>query len=95
MTLGERVARDKGVFPEAQTGWDIPFRSYYSKRWLEGYLLANQLRLMAGVPGTFLVFWEERFRGLLTWTANGWTMDGGIEQGLTDKQGEWVVLWNE
>jgi hypothetical protein len=50
---------------------------------------------MVGVPGMFLVFWEERFRGLLTWTANGWVMDGGIEQWLTDKLGEWVVLYYE
>jgi len=51
MSLGERVARDKGVYPEARTGWDIPFRIFFSNRWLEGYLLANQLRLMVGVPG--------------------------------------------
>src|ERR1700759_5547929 len=88
MTLGERVARDKGVFPQANTGWDIPFRIFYSKEWLEGYMLANQLRLMIGVPGTFLVFWNERYRGMLTWTANGWLMDGGIEQGVSDGLGE-------
>jgi hypothetical protein len=95
MTLGERVARDKGVFPQANTGWDIPFRIYYSKEWLEGYLIPNQLRLMIGVPGTFLVFWDGRYRGTLSWTTDKWVIDGGIEQGLAEKLGEWVVLYYE
>ena len=95
MTLGERVARDKSVFPKAGTGWDMPIRIYYSKEWLEGYMLANQLRLMVGVPGTFLVYWEERYRGILTWTADKWIMDGGIEQGLANVLGDWVVMYYE
>jgi hypothetical protein len=95
MTLGERVARDKGVFPQANSGWDIPFRIYYSKEWLEGYLIANQLRLMVGVPGMLLVFWDERYRGMLTWSSKGWATDGEIEQGLADLLGDWVVLYYE
>jgi hypothetical protein len=48
---------------------------------------------MVGVPGIFLVFWDERYRGMLTWTAKGWIMDGGIEQGLTNALGEWIVIY--
>jgi hypothetical protein len=95
MTLGERVAREKGVFPDSNTGCDIPFRIFYSKKWLEGYLLANQLWLMVGVPGMYLVFWEERYRGLLSWDFKCWAMDGGIELGLVEVLGDWVVMYYE
>ncbi len=93
MTLGERVAREKGVYPEAHMGCDIPFRIFYSKSWLEGYLLANKIRLMVGVPGTFLVFWDDRYRGTLSWIAEGWKMDGGIENPLAEALGYWVAIY--
>jgi hypothetical protein len=94
ITLGERVARDKGVYPEAHAGWDIQFRIYHSNRWLDGYLIPNNLRLMIGLPGSYLVFLDERFQGTLSWTAYGWMMDK-TDPDLVVALGEWIVLWYE
>jgi hypothetical protein len=94
MSLGECVARDKGVYPEAKTGWDIPFRIFYSNHCLEGYLIANSLRLMVGVPGMFLVFWNERFHGTICWTSDGWVM-AGVDPGLVEVLGDWIEAYYE
>jgi hypothetical protein len=94
MTLGERVAREKGVYPEAHAGWDIQLKIYYKNRWLDGYLIPNSLRLMIGLPGSYLVFWEERFQGTISWTANGWIM-AGTDPDLVVALAEWIVLWYE
>jgi hypothetical protein len=95
MTLEERVAREKGMFPQANTDWAIPFRIFCSKEWLEGYFIANLFRLMLGVPGTFLVFWDGQYMGSLSRTTDKWVMDGGIEAGLTETFGEWIELYYE
>jgi hypothetical protein len=92
MTLGERVAREKGIYPEAKRGWDIPFRIYYSKHWLEGYLIASDLKLMIGLPGAFLVYWDERFQGTICWKIDGWEMPG-IDPDLVVALGEWIVAY--
>jgi|SRR5450432_2518284 hypothetical protein len=94
MSLAERVARGKGVYPESHTGWDIPFNVRISGRWIIGYLIANDLKLMIGLPGSFLVYWEVRFQGTISWTANGWIM-AGTDPDLVVALGEWIVLWYE
>ena len=94
MTLGERVAREKGVYPEARSGFDIAFRIFYASDWLSGYLIANQLLLMVGLPGIFLVYWDERFQGTIGWTSDGWVMVG-IEPRLVVALGEWIEVYYE
>ncbi len=93
MSLGERVARDKGIYPDTGNGWDIPFMVYYAKRSLDGYLLANHVRHITGVPGTFLVYWELRFRGVIHYTSDGWEMTGGHDRDLVYALGQWIVLY--
>lgn len=92
MTLEERVAREKGIYPNAGTGWDIPFRIFYSKKSLEGFLLANHVRHITGVPGTFLVFWDLRFRGVINYTSEGWVMER-TDPDLVYALGEWLILY--
>jgi hypothetical protein len=75
MTLEERISREKGIYPESGTSWDIPFQIFYSKKSLDGFLLANQVRHIVGLPGSFLVYWELRFRGVIMWTAKEWVME--------------------
>jgi hypothetical protein len=92
MTLGERVARERGVYPEAHSGHDIQFKIYISDEWLSGYLIPNGLRLMIGLPGSFLVYWDERFHGTISWTIDGWMMPGTAAE-LVAALGEWVVIY--
>jgi hypothetical protein len=94
MTLGERLARDKGVYPEAKSGRDIPFRIFFSNHWLAGYLIPNSLRLMIGVPGTFLVFWDERFQETICWSSKSWVMYG-VGPDLVETLGEWIEAYYE
>lgn len=94
MTLEEKVSRQVGVYPDAGTGWDIPFMIWYNRKNLEGYLLANQLRHISGLPGKFLVYWDLRFRGVIHYTNDGWEMprqDPDMVQAL----GEWIELYYE
>jgi len=92
MTLEERVAREKGIYPEAGTGWDIPFLIFYNKKSLAGCLLANQLRHITGVPGTFLVYWDLRFRGVINFTSDGWVMPRQ-DPDMVYALGEWIVIY--
>src|ERR1700710_2817426 len=91
MTLEERVSRAVRVYPDAGTGWDIPFIIFYNKKSLEGYLLANQLRHITGVPGTFLVYWDLRFRGFINYTSEGWVMERQ-DRNLVAALGAWIEL---
>jgi len=93
MTLGERVARDKGVYPEANSGWNIDFKIFYKGKWILGHMLANQLRLMIGMPGSFLVFWDARFQGILSWAADGWLMPMCNDMDLIAMLGEWIEIY--
>jgi hypothetical protein len=92
MTLEERVAREQGVYPDSGQGWDIPFQIWYGKKSLEGFLLANQLRHIMGLPGTFLVFWDLIFRGVINYTKDGWVMVGQ-DPDLVYALAEWIVLY--
>ena len=91
MTLEERVARERGMYPDAGTG---PFLIFYNKKSLEGYILANQLRHITGVPGTFLVFWDLRFRGVINYTSDGWVMERQ-DPDLVYALGSWIELYYE
>ena len=94
MTLEERVARERGMYPDAGTGWDIPFVIWYGKKSLNGFLLANQLRHITGVPGTFLVFWDLRFRGAINYTSEGWEMPRHNPD-LVYALGNWIEIYYE
>ena len=93
MSLGERVAREKGIYPDAGTNYDIPFMIFYSNKSQDGYLIADQIPHITGVPGTFLVYWDNRFRGVVNYTFEGWEMDGGHSRELVVALGEWIVIY--
>jgi hypothetical protein len=82
------------MYPDAGTGWDIPFLIFYRKESLDGYLLANQLKHITGVPGTFLVFWDLRFRGVINYTSDGWIMERQ-DPDLVFALGSWIELYYE
>jgi hypothetical protein len=92
MSLEEKIAREKGLYPDSNTGWNIPFMIWYGKKSLEGFLLANQLRHITGVPGTFLVYWDLRFRGVINYTSDGWEMPRQ-DPDMVEALGEWIVLY--
>ena len=58
----------------------------------QGHTLANRLRLVVGVPGTFLVYWDERFHGTISWKIDGWVM-AGVDPDLVAVLGEWIVVY--
>ena len=93
MSLGERLAREKGIYPDAGTGYDIPFMIFYSNKSQDGFLIANQVRYIAGIPGSFLVYWDLRFRGVINYTSEGWEMQEGHFSELVNALGEWLVLY--
>jgi len=80
------------MYPDAGTGWDILFMIFYNKKSLEGYLLSNQLRHITSVPGTFLVCWELRFRGVINYTSEGWEMPRQ-DPVLVYALGNWIELY--
>jgi hypothetical protein len=92
MTLEERVAREKGIYPDSGTGWNIPFQIFYSGKSLSGYLIANHVRHINGLPGTFLVYWDLRFRGVINWTSDGWTLER-TDSDLVYALGEWITIY--
>jgi len=92
MTLGERVARTKGDYPEAHSGHDIPFKVFYYGQWQDGYMIANKIKLMIGLPGSFLVYWDERYQGTICWSIDGWMMPG-IDPQLVGALGEWIASY--
>jgi len=79
MTLGERVAREKGIYPEAKGGWDISFRIFYSRQWLEGYLIANHLQLMIAYQALFWFTGMKGFKDLSTGKLMGGKWPGLIQ----------------
>ena len=93
ISLEERMARDQGSYPDINTGWDITFLIFYgSNKNLSGILLANHVRHIMGLPGTFLVFYDNRFRGVINWTSHGWEMKFHNPE-LVFALGEWIELY--
>ena len=60
----------------------------------DGFLLASQLRHITGVPGTFLVYWDLRFRGVINYTFEGWVMPR-YDEDLVAALGSWIELYYE
>lgn len=92
ISLEERWARDNGTYPDINTGWDIAFIIFYSKKSLTGILPANHVRHIMGLPGTFLVYYDNRFRGVINWTSDGWEMKHS-EPEMVFALGEWIELY--
>ena len=89
-SLEERRARERGCYPDINTGWDIPFIIFYLNKSLSGILLANHVRHIMGVPGTFLVYYDNRFRGVINWTSDGWEMAKSFEEDFVFALGEFI-----
>lgn len=93
-TLGERAARAAGTYPELNAGWEIPFSIFVNGRKVSGDLLANMHLLPIGVPGSFLVYDGNYFKGVLKFTRKGWEMENAGDD-LANALEEYVVLWYE